>query len=442
MEEIDLEGINRELKLELQLLHGNMRFSENFHIKRYYIPEENALNLHDWVLEYLPLGIMKRLGIKKLYISYHQLIDEELIPKEQKDFIEGLKQYKELEELNVHSYDYNKESYSNYVHIFKELTHIKRLDLKYRGDDGIPSEIIQSMPNLEIIDMRENAVKVLKKSYFKGLVNLKELYFSDGYIEEIEVGAFDDLVSLEILHLDENNLKQLPHGLLDNLRNLRELSFYDNGINEFSSKLFNNLENLVLLNIDINYVNKMENDTFNNLNNLEILKVTIGKTQKPPENLLQGLTKLKELDLYCNTKEFPTDYFSHLHHLEILRLAECGLEFLPVLEGLEKLKEIDLEINPITQLYSNSFRTLVNLKKLRLTGTKFEALPDDVFSSLKNLEFLELYHNKLVSLKTNQFAGLDEKCKINLGGSNLPLPFHKLLYPKQLEELIISYFGE
>ncbi|MCE7737536.1 MAG: leucine-rich repeat domain-containing protein [Candidatus Heimdallarchaeota archaeon] len=452
--EIDFDKINRELLDELELLHGRVDESwESLSIVNIYNPDENSLDFFLRNIRFLPVITLNKLGIKKLIFEYELLIDE---VGDVTSLIDDIKSYEALEEVRVIGYNYEETNYSDYVHIFRQFNNIKRLDLT--DDLTYPTEIVKALPNLEVIFISGDT-QIITRDFFGDLHNLKELYFTESWLEYIEPGSFDDLINLEILCLHSNNLgkNSLPDGLFDKLINLRELDLADNRFEDsLPIKLFDKLENLVSLDLYNNCFESLASESLYNLKKLEFLKVSF--CYKPPDRFLQGLINLKFIEIHCEIGEFPVDYFTHLHGLEVLKLPECELIVPPVLKN-KNLKELNLSGNKFFMNYTDNdfnqfpdgyFDHLINLKSLKVgklgslheltfyNNTKLEnlnlelysrdpnlvfMLPSGIFDNLHNLQNLSMRIDKMKALPCHIFKPLSNLISLSIqsdGLQNIP----------------------
>lgn len=128
------------------------------------------------------------------------------------------------------------------------------------------------------------------------------------------------------------------------------------------------------------------------------------------------------------------------HHVFIDRTPQIAKEILSVLDVsswddvtpsmLESIELLDVSHQEITQLQSEDFNGLTQLKTLRLEYNKICILPKNIFKDLSNLTLLMLNNNDIGELQQFHFNGLINIVSLFLGQNNLTSiskkTFHKL----------------
>ena len=92
----------------------------------------------------------------------------------------------------------------------EELVNLEELELNmaFKSIDSKVKYLFKNLTKLKKLTMKENAIAVLKYSYFDYLVNLEELNLANNYgLEIIEPGSFEKLFKLKSLNLSGNNLQ-------------------------------------------------------------------------------------------------------------------------------------------------------------------------------------------------------------------------------------------
>ena len=137
-----------------------------------------------------------------------------------------------------------------------ELYQAKKLDLTYRGIQGIPKEI-GNLNNLLTLNLNNNNIKEIPKEIGK-LTNLQGLYLSNNKIERLpkEIGNLNNLQSLSLY---SNKLQELPKEI-GNLTNLRVLSFSNNKIERLPKEI-DNLNNLLTLYLSENNIKEIPKES-------------------------------------------------------------------------------------------------------------------------------------------------------------------------------------
>lgn len=116
---------------------------------------------------------------------------------------------------------------------------------------------------------------------------------------------------------------------------------------------------------------------------------------------------LQELVDYKRIK-LPRGNKLNLRHCKLSSLD--GLQNIP---GIAAVEELDLSHNPITFMRKDSFKGLINLKKLSINGddvdiggTPLESIAPGAFAGLDNLEVLSLHGCGLIKIQPGTFSGL------------------------------------
>ena len=307
--------------------------------------------------------------------------------------IEGYK----LNDVCLSKFDkLNKENikYSSILYAFNDIAqidclkslninykNIRRMDLRYNGNDIIFSDeiknkinILNLFQNLEQLFLKGITFELLKNVDFK---ELKELYLSNNYISNIiqlEKVKFDEL---EKLFLNDNEISNIKVLEMCNFGKLKELNLSNNyiaNIEVLALVKFDNLEKLKLNNNKITDIKALEKCNFKklkeiylnnnkitgintlenwNFKNLKILNVS--HNQISDINILEkcNFNELEKLDLsYNNISDINVLSKVKFYKLGKLYLNHNQIKFINVLENckLNQLQKLDLSYNNITNL--------------------------------------------------------------------------------------------
>ncbi len=116
------------------------------------------------------------------------------------------------------------------LEIDEDLKDRKYLLAEKNSFSELEANTFAKIPNLVVIDLRNNKIEVISREAFKGLSKLTELYLSYNYIEKLRVGTFDPLITLNTLKLQKNQIKILLEGIFDKNLNLTHSHFERNEI--------------------------------------------------------------------------------------------------------------------------------------------------------------------------------------------------------------------
>lgn len=125
------------------------------------------------------------------------------------------------------------------------------------------------LDKLEVLNLGENKLKVIRTNWFKGLSNLKCLYLPSNEIETIQQGAFD-LPSLTELSLFNNRLQTLPDDLFSGAKQLEILTLNMNEIIAVPKSIFD-LRNLKKILLNSNNITGLDLGALSQLPKLDSL---------------------------------------------------------------------------------------------------------------------------------------------------------------------------
>ncbi len=110
---------------------------------------------------------------------------------------------------------------------------------------------------------------------------------------------------------------------------------------------------------------------------------------------------------FCSISSVKADHFAPLHFLQILRLRNNMISFLPssVFLTLSNVKEIDLGHNLISNLHFGIFNGASKLHVLKLDSNKLTSVAPCTFGGLESLAILDLSNNYLTNIGDNIFCG-------------------------------------
>ena len=81
---------------------------------------------------------------------------------------------------------------------------------------------------------------------------------------------------------------------------------------------------------------------------------------------------------------------------------------------LDSLQDVNLFSFNFTDIDSNIFEGIKNVRSIDLSVNKLRSIPEDVFQDLKKIERIDLGYNLIDSLKGSLFKGLDRLELIDL----------------------------
>jgi hypothetical protein len=180
-------------------------------------------------------------------------------------------------------------SYENEIHI---------ANCSGIGLDHIPFQLHH---NIKILDLRNNALKVIGANAFAKYDMLTKLYLQNNSIQEIKKNAFAQLTQLKHLDLSINQLKTIPSSGFPGLTSLLVLNLKGNKFSNLQDEAFSGLPSLTSLYLDGNYIDFVGPDAFQGLIYLQTLELQNNNLKTLNELSVQYFTKqFKSFKLYDN----------------------------------------------------------------------------------------------------------------------------------------------
>ncbi|KAH9838427.1 L domain-like protein [Rhodofomes roseus] len=252
------------------------------------------------------------------------------------------------------------------------------------------SEILEDLPDdteeIELIHSRLNSISRLGLQRFGR--HLRKLCLRQNYISQLDPEVIQTLVELEELDMYDNKIKSVD----DSLSALKKLSVLDLSFNLLrdvpeSIQYLASLEKVFFVQNKISHISGLDR-IGQTLRSLELG----GNRLRKIENL-DSLFALEELWLGKN-KIATLEGLAGLKNLRILSIQSNRITKLEGLEGLENLEEFYISHNGILRLEGLEKNT--KLRTLDIGNNFVEALEN--VSHLSNLEELWMNDNKVDSL--------------------------------------------
>ncbi|KAL3267625.1 hypothetical protein HHI36_024212 [Cryptolaemus montrouzieri] len=121
---------------------------------------------------------------------------------------------------------------------FAFSAHLKEIIITGSGITRIAKHCFHNLPNLELLQLNENAICELRQDMFVRLPSLKKLILCNNNISCIQDGTFSYLTNLTELHLDSNSLVSLPNVIFEELGHLKALMLDKNKFECFDDYFF------------------------------------------------------------------------------------------------------------------------------------------------------------------------------------------------------------
>ncbi|XP_063223725.1 chaoptin-like [Bacillus rossius redtenbacheri] len=255
--------------------------------------------------------------------------------------------------------------------MFKHNRFLKLITASHNSIHQIKNDTFKNTRLVVSIELNHNELVVIYASLFKNLTRLQNLVLERNHIEFIEHGSFQDLNALKVLHLSHNRLKTFDPISLP--RSLKRLALFDNNIIIYNSSALkhNSLEELYL---GYNPLKNFIVDDFFHLPSLVVLE--LGHT---------------------NIHEFSTEAFKNTTKLAYLELAQSCVHSLSGCHFYNMRDLISLDIgNPRTYGCSPGTNNVLSWKNITLINFWFE----HPYLQLLNLEghdiCKDLYWNQVI----------------------------------------------
>ena len=254
---------------------------------------------------------------------------------------------------------------------------------------GLPS-------NLRTLWAHENKISVLQRSSFEQLKFLEKLKLSQNEITRIDNGTFVNLENLLDLNLNHNNVSNLFDETFRGLKRLQFLRLKYNKLTLLRRRTFRFLSSLLQLSVDENNIVIIEEGAFEGLDFLTKLNISRNELKFLDGGTLGSLAHLKFLNLSMNNISIiEKNAFSCVPLLESVHLNQNKLHSVPRLQHMQFLKSIDLSKNFMKKVESNSFRGLKMLSSIKLNCNNISNIQSNPFDDLKNIKELFLNDNPL-----------------------------------------------
>ncbi|KPP59004.1 SLIT and NTRK-like protein 1-like [Scleropages formosus] len=199
--------------------------------------------------------------------------------------------------------------------------------------------------NVLELNLRDNNIHSVKKSYFRDYQTLILLDLGGNNIRTIENCTFQNLSALRWLYMDKNYLDTLGVEMFVGLQNLEYLSLEYNDIQMVMAGTFNPMPNLRVLFLNNNLLKSLPVDAFNGVSLSRISLHNNYFTFLPVAGVLDQLTSIIQIDLHGNP-------------------WECSCNIVPFKQWTEKIGPdvivSDLKCESPEEFWKKDFRLLPN----------------------------------------------------------------------------------
>ncbi|CAH2106553.1 unnamed protein product [Euphydryas editha] len=211
------------------------------------------------------------------------------------------------------------------------------------------------------------------------------------------------------------------------------ITFFNNSITNVT-ELGTVPGNKIAISFKSNRIKEIEDDAFKNIHRLVYLDLSSNRLsgdvlrseifQGPYKNGVYSEISLETLNLGYNQIHSLDKYlFQYTPNLTRLYLNNNPIEILDhvtilAISSATKLEVLDLAKTDIDAIPLETFRGLVNLKQIDLSGNQFLTVPESLSLVGSTLQYLTFNNNPLVELNDDSFLGLSNLLELEVGENN------------------------
>ncbi|KAL1238379.1 Leucine-rich repeats and immunoglobulin-like domains protein [Trichinella spiralis] len=286
-------------------------------------------------------------------------------------------------------------------HSLLALKRLQHLHLDYNNIHTLESNCFGSLSALQVLTLVKNKLRRIPKEAFVTLQQLRKLNLSRNRLRKIDWFSFKGLHKVQILHLERNALSSINDGAFGNLAQLLELYLNNNKLTSVGQTWLYGLEKLEKLILSSNSVSMIESKGWRFCQRLLILDLSKNRLSALDSNIFSYLQRLEKLDLSENA---------------ISRIDEKALS------SLGNLEFLDLSSNELSDVFMSGqhiFLGLSKVKVLKLNNNKLRSLPSNVFRGLDQLTRLELLNNPIIIFAEDSIPRIETLEMISLNSSDV-----------------------
>ncbi|KAK6617969.1 hypothetical protein RUM44_002411 [Polyplax serrata] len=293
----------------------------------------------------------------------------------------------------------------------KSLLH---LNISNCSISRLSTDFFAETPLLTQLDLSENPLGDVNPSVFRPLVTLSELMLNNCNLTDLAPDFLEHQTHLRVLELSGNKLTRvdwLP--IFGHLPRLEYLNLKSAALENLPGDVFANNSFLRLLTLSGNPLTDFDIETTlgENLKNLHSLDLSNCNLTGPLDEMsFMNATSLRNLDLSGNSLSFEdlSVALSPLTKLTTLNLRDCSLSELPsnTFENLTQLKELDISRNPLNNIFHDLLDSLEHLEYLNMGYSNLSKLSKETFLRTTNLQRLILSGNDLGEVEVGLFRNL------------------------------------
>ncbi|XP_078366394.1 uncharacterized protein LOC144650562 [Oculina patagonica] len=358
--------------------------------------------------------------------------------------------------LKYLSVDYNEITsitYPNLKPFFGNDSQLLHLNLSNNAINSIASETLQHLIHLQVLELHDNAIKLIGAKVFYKIPELLHLDLIGNKLENITAEgyspAFQDLPKLKCLVLmaQDPKTRHVMFNSFDKLPALEDLWLNNNGLRYFPHPSLSHEPRpaLKFLHMEHNEIESLpsyhKGDFPPDLENLHgDLKEKHRPFEKTPnlvklflhsnrilgigEEDLWMLSKLNELFLSANKLVNSTvhpEAFRNLTGLSVLHLDWNKFHYVPLaIQGKSRLPSVDsLDVrgNSFTYILKGTFAELDKLRYLHMPYNKIVTIENGAFN--ENIQHIHMQGNRFNFKHENQFTNLTKLTQLGLRNNQI-----------------------
>lgn len=290
--------------------------------------------------------------------------------------------------------------------IFHKLLNLKYISLQHINLGNV-EKLFSKLQKLEIVQVINCNVGIIKWEMLEGLKSLKELHFIHTGIKELGDFSFYGAPELRRLFLAHNDLFSIQSNAFIGLQKLEVLDLSNNQLDHLSTLSFPSLPHLQWLELKHNPIKVVFPHCFQLLNNTQ--KLTIGHSQQSTHLMKFSFRGLQSL-IFLHIPNVDNDMLVEHMFYGLYSLLHLNLNGRIMVIGdrafvgaHKALKKLVLHNCKLRKISDNSFQNLYRLTSLDLSYNQLRYLSDLSLQPLKSLKELILSQNKLITLSEKIF---------------------------------------
>ncbi|XP_077994415.1 thyrotropin receptor-like [Glandiceps talaboti] len=199
--------------------------------------------------------------------------------------------------------------------------------------------------------------------------------------------------------------------------------------------------NTTKLDLSMNYIERLPPRAFSHLPHLEELRLCDNQLSQLPATVFEGLDRLKTLLLQVNyLTEVPAEALQNLSKLVALHIDANHIKEVPAhsFKGLTSLKQLWMDDNMLSEIPVEAINKCPTLENLELGLNNISVIPDYAFVNLSRLMVLMLHDNKIEMMGDHALDGLEKLMMLKLINNKLsefPVAISSL---RNLTELLLK----